>query len=610
MKRMFGLAVTLGAVLAGWAAIAGAQNPPAPPAPAEPVPVPAPVLPTTPGTVPTPSPIAPVAPVTMTPQPPAPAAPETPAPAQPPAPSQSDSPTPASPATPAPMPPQPTPMTAAPAQPAPVPMEQSSAQPIPAAIVTGQPVDPNVDLGPGQDANNPTGRQEPAVSIEWIGPASAKVGQACDYTILVRNACNIPVQQALVRVRLLGGAAVIATEPRAIAEENILMWEVGTLLPKQEKALQMRLMSNQRGDVAAQAWVTFTGSSAMRIKVREPKLAIKAAAPQKAMVGDTCIYTLTVNNPGDGVCEHVKLHTTLSDGLTHPSGNKIDYDLGNLAAGESRTVQVVCLTKNGGEQSCEVLAEANAGLKATDKAVAMVVVPRLDLEAKGPKLRYLDRKAVYTFKVTNPGDAPAANVMLSDVLPAGLKFAQADHGGRHDFATKTVSWFLGEIGPGQSKEVSVEVMCTATGEFLQKVHAQASRGLKVEGEAMTRVEGLSAVQLEMVDLEDPIELNGETIYEIRITNTGTKTETDVKLACTLPADKMEFKTATGPTPFAVVGNEVVFEPLAKLAPRADAIYRVTVKCKAAGIAHFKSRITSAILTDPVTKEEATRIYAD
>src|SRR5439155_1487165 len=57
------------------------------------------------------------------------------------------------------------------------------------------------------DPGNPTGRQEPAVSIEWLGPAAAKVGQAGDYTILVRNACNIPVQQVLVRVRLSAGAA-------------------------------------------------------------------------------------------------------------------------------------------------------------------------------------------------------------------------------------------------------------------------------------------------------------------------------------------------------------------------------------------------------------------
>jgi hypothetical protein len=37
---------------------------------------------------------------------------------------------------------------------------------------------------------------------------------------------------------------------------------------------------------------------------------------------------------------------------------------------------------------------------------------------------------------------------------------------------------------------------------------------------------------------------------------------------------------------------------------------VKVKCTVPGIAHFKARLSSAVLTEPVTKEEATRIYAD
>src|SRR5205085_3936726 len=138
---------------------------------------------------------------------------------------------------------------------------------------------------------------------------------------------------------------------------------------------------------------------------------------------------------------------------------------------------------------------------------------------------------VYTIKISNPGDAPAANVMISDVLPAGFRFVTADGGGQLDGANRTVSWFLGEVGPGQSREVNVEVMCVATGEFTHKVAAQASRGLKVEGETQTRVEGLSALQLDVSDVEDPVEVNGYATYEIRVTNTGSQTETDVKIVC-------------------------------------------------------------------------------
>ncbi len=489
----------------------------------------------------------------------------------------------------------------------PAPLEKP-AQPIHADMHT-ESVGAREDIGPGVTENNPTGRQEPAVSLEWIGPPAAKVGTPADYTIVVRNVCNIAVQQVLVRVRLHQGIQVVATEPKAVSEENVLMWEVGALLPKQERNLQLKMLCPTRGDVNCQAWVTFTGSSAMRIRVREPKLMIKVNAPEKVLIGDPCTFLVTVSNPGDHPAERVKIHCDLTAGLEHAKGNKVDFDVGNLAAGETRSVQVICGTKTGGEQKCEAFSEADGGLKAADKAIANVITPNLKLQADGPKLKYLDRRAVYTVTVSNPGDAPAYNVMVSDVVPPGFKFLRADNGGRHDFSTRTVSWFVGELGPNQSREVKFECLAVNPGEFHHKFQARASRGIHDQTEWITRVEGLSSILMELVDLDDPIEVGAETAYEIRVTNTGSKTETNVKLVCIIP-DKMQFKSATGPAKFQQNGNEIVFEPIPRLAPRADAIFRVTVKTTAPGVVHFKSRLTSTLLVDPVTKEEATRIYSD
>jgi uncharacterized repeat protein (TIGR01451 family) len=472
------------------------------------------------------------------------------------------------------------------------------------------PADDHEVGGPGVEPGNTTGRQEPAVSVEWIGPPTAKVGRPAEYTVAIRNVCNVPVQQVMVRVRIPGGMTVSATEPKPTASENnVLMWELGTMLPRTEKNLQMKLMAEGKGTMGCQAWVTFTGSTANRIKVIEPKLILKAQGPDKVLVGDGATFILTVTNPGDGPAEQVKLHAALSEGLKHPKGNKVDFDLGNLNAGESRSVQVICAADQGGAQICDALAEAEEGLKSQDKATVNVIMPRLDLEVAGPKLRYLDRKAVYVLKVTNPGDAPATNVTVNDIVPAGFKFSGASDGGRHDFSTRTVTWFVGEVGPTQSKEVKMECVAINPGEFKFLGSAQAARGLKVEKEHITRVEGLSAIMLEVVDTEDPIEVGAETSYEIRVTNTGSKTETNLKLVCTIP-DEMQFKTAQGPARFHEQGKDVIFDELPRLAPRADAIYRITVKGITPGDVRFKAQITSTNLTKPVLEMESTRIYED
>jgi hypothetical protein len=457
--------------------------------------------------------------------------------------------------------------------------------------------------------DNTTGRQEPAVSLEWVGPPTAKVGQPADFALVVRNACLIPVQQVMVRVRVPNGMIIAATEPKAIVENNVVVWNLDTLLAKQEKNLQMKLVPEARGDLTPQAWVTFTGCSVMRVKVREPKLVLKASAPDKVLVGDAAAFSLTVSNPGDGSADQVKIHALLSEGLEHARGNKVDFEVGNLAAGESRSVQLICGTKSGGVQKCEGMADAEGGLTARDQVAVNVIQPRLDLVLSGPALRYLERKALYSLKVTNPGDAPAANVTVSDVVPTGFKVLAASDGGRHDFSTRTVSWFLGEIGPNQTREVKLEVQAINPGEHKHKASAAGARGLRAESELTTRVEGLSALLLEMVDTEDPIEVGGDTAYEVRITNTGSKTETDIKLVATVP-DKMEFKNAQGPARYREEGKTIVFEPIEKLAPRADAIFRINVKAQEAGTVRFKIQVTSTNLVEPVIKMEATRIYAD
>jgi uncharacterized repeat protein (TIGR01451 family) len=260
-------------------------------------------------------------------------------------------------------------------------------------------------------------------------------------------------------------------------------------------------------------------------------------------------------------------------------------------------------------QKCACLAEAEGGLAAGNTVSVNVVSPRLDLQAVGPGLRYLDRKALYTLRVMNQGDAIATNVTVADVVPAGFKVLAATDGGRHDSNTRTVSWFLGEIGPGQAREVKFEAQAIDIGEQKHLVSAVGARGLRTESEMVTRVEGVSAMALDLTNAEDLIEVGAETTYEVRVANTGSKTETDIKLVAVMP-DKMEFKNVVSPVPHHLEGKSIIFDPIEKLAPRAEATVKITVKALEAGSVRFKAQVSSANLVEPVLKMEPTRIYSD
>jgi uncharacterized repeat protein (TIGR01451 family) len=437
------------------------------------------------------------------------------------------------------------------------------------------------------------------------------LGQAIPCQLVVRNTSSAPVHQVVVRLPLGEGMTCKLTEPVAVSEGGVLTWSLGTMQAGQTQRLEMHLVGTTRGALACQAQATFTTTVANMIYIREPMLALKLRVPDKIVAGEAVTVALTASNPGDGPTESIKLRLQLPEGLEHPRGRVVDVELGDLSPKDSRTVQVVCRAKTGGVHKCQASASADNNLSASDAGQIEVLVPRLEVAVAGPQLRYLDRQATYVVKLSNPGTTVANNVNVHEVLPAGFKFQSATSGGRFDQKTRLVSWNVGELLPGQSKEFQFAALAVAVGPQRHAVSASADGGLKTDGELMTKVEGLSALVIEVVDTDDPVEVGADTTYEIRVANDGTKAETNLEVVCSLP-DKMEFKNAqcAAGCRFRVEGRDVIFEALPRLAPRADVIYRVQVRAQAAGDVRCRVRVRSDNITEPVLREENTRIYND
>jgi hypothetical protein len=462
---------------------------------------------------------------------------------------------------------------------------------------------------PDTKPTGPAAREESAVSLEWVGPTTLKVGAPAEYTVVARNMCTIPLHKVVVQVKVPGGAKVAGTEPKAHGTDSVLMWDLGTLAPRQETPVKLRFVPPTRGEMVCQAWVTFTGSTALKVQVREPKLEVAVRAPEKVTIGDPLTVVAAVSNPGDHAADGVKVAVALGAGLEKSPGAKQVVEIGTLAAGETREVKVPCVARTAGAHKCDITADGDIGLKAVGAATILVVQPKLELEVAGPKLRYLDRKAIYTVKVTNPGDAAATEVVVSHVVPTGFKFAAADAGGKFDPASHSIRWAVGEVGPGQAKELKCELVASGTGDFTLAVAAAGARGVKAEKAVATRVEGLSALGMEVADSDDPVEVGADTTYEIRVANTGSKDETDVKVVCTIPP-QMKFKAADGPGRFEMTGAEVVFDPVKRLPAHGDVIYKVTCTAMTKGDARFKATLTAGGLTEPVTRQESTRVYSE
>jgi hypothetical protein len=139
--------------------------------------------------------------------------------------------------------------------------------------------------------------------------------------------------------------------------------------------------------------------------------------------------------------------------------------------------------------------------------------------------------------------------------------------------------------------------------------AQADRGLEAKAEAAIHVDGIAALMLEVVDLDDPVEVGAETSYEIRVVNQGTAACTGLQIVATVP-NEMATRDAEGPSTYRIQGQQVIFAPLPKLASHADVLYRVKVRGIKPGDVRFKVQMSCDQLQRPVYEEESTHVYGD
>jgi hypothetical protein len=190
-----------------------------------------------------------------------------------------------------------------------------------------------------------------------------------------------------------------------------------------------------------------------------------------------------------------------------------------------------------------------------------------------------------------------------------MQFISADKSGKYETSSKSISWFLGRLEPGQSTTVSFELMSSTIGEFALQATVQSDAGVRSEARTNTRVEGTASLAMEIVDLDDPVEIGTETAWEVRVRNDGSMAANTIAVGCELPQG-VELISAKGPTEAAAERRMVLFKALKQLAPGQQAVYRIHVKGTTEGVHRLRTRITSDSLDEPLLMEEATKFYAD
>ena len=475
------------------------------------------------------------------------------------------------------------------------------------------------------------GRLAPSVSVEAVCPETVVFGQELKYDLVVKNTGAVAVASVRLEDEIPAGARFVGSDPQAEVNGDRIAWVVGALEPGAERRVSVRVKPADEGEVRSRATVSFAVSVDARSRVTRPRLAASIVGAEVCRAGEETTFQIKVTNSGSGPATKMMLQARLSDGLVHPQGMIIEAELQAVLPGDTKVVPLKVAAAKAGLQWCQISIGADGSPDATAKASVNVVEPVLVVKQTGPAKCLVRAEPVFGIELSNPGTAATDPVQLYAVVPDGFEFVQASDGGGFSPTNRAVGWSLPALAPGSVRAVSLKLRAVAATDALLRTIATASppqpaggpvaaagvgvavraggRVLETKAETAIKAEGVAAIRFEVLDVEDPVEVGKEALYEIRVMNQGTGDCTNVQLAAVM-ADGTAFTGSSGPTQIKAQGQQLLFEPIPKLGAKDVVVYKVRVRGTVAGDLRFSVQLRCDQVTTPISKDESTKFYKE
>lgn len=447
-----------------------------------------------------------------------------------------------------------------------------------------------------------------AIGIEKGVPSEVRLGQPFTYKICVTNLTSLPLQDVVVTEAPQANFRYESSDPAAQqGPGGSLVWALGELGPNEQRCIDVTGVATGGDIVGTCATVTYNTELCTTIPVVAPELRLVKRGPAEVLRCEPIDYIFEVSNTGTGTIRNVKVSDPLPEGLQTASGSReITFNVDSLAPGQTRSFQAQVQATRPGTYTNRATASAAEGLQANSGTVTTAVrAPRLEITKTGTRTSFIGRTATYRITVRNVGDGPARDARVVDQLQPGLAFRSASDGGTA--SGQTVTWNLGTLEPGASRTVEVVTTSTTAAELCNTATASAFCAEAVTAQACTEFTGIPAILLEVIDIEDPVEVGGQTTYVITATNQGSAPDNNIAITCQLE-NAQAFVSAGGATQGTAAGQTVTFAPLPVLGVGQRAEWRVTIRATSGGDIRFAVQMDTDNLNRPVRETEATNQY--
>jgi uncharacterized repeat protein (TIGR01451 family) len=441
--------------------------------------------------------------------------------------------------------------------------------------------------------------------VQVIGANNVALGQPLLFAIQVRNSSLVgPVSNVQVELPLPPAGRFLRSDPPAEVKADRLSWYLGNIEAAGQRRLAVQVMPSDAGPLDLRPVVRFSPPVGLRAEIVRPPFGVSVTAPETASVGGHITLQIVLSNNRNVPIQRIVLRDKLPPGLQHPQGKEVQAELGPLGPNEVKTIRLETTASTAGQQINEVVAwadYADGRHEAKSECVTQVAQPTLALSLDGPRSGALNEEIDFRLTLEVPGEGTAANVHLAQYLPEGLEFVSASTGGTYDAKQRLIVWGLGTLNAKQRANVTFKLRGKTAGDWALPAAGGATGMTEARTTRAIHLDAIPTLALELPPPNGPLDAGSETVYELRVANTGNVAATDVVVVVWLPAE-LQAVRGEGPSAARTQPQQVVFEPLAQLGPRADTVYRIRVRGTRAGQGRFRALLQANALPRPIVHE--------
>ncbi|HBN76691.1 MAG TPA: hypothetical protein DD473_12910 [Planctomycetaceae bacterium] len=485
------------------------------------------------------------------------------------------------------------------AEPAPLELNDQPAAPKDDVLIGGARVDNDLSVS----------MLQPKIELHKNAPDNAVLGQPLIYTIEIENAGEVSVRDVIVEDKFPAGTKLTGTIPRAELVEKTLHWKFDELKPGERKKILVRVVPIESGKIGSVSTVSYKSTVSSQTMVTAPRLEIELTCTEEVALNEPVQVQFLVTNSGEGDAQNVILRNLIPDGLEHPAGTDLEYEIGQLKGGEQKEINLTMVARKVGGLENVASVKADGDVSAQGKVKVNVIESVMSVAHSGPTRRFVGHVAEYKTAVQNNSSRVLENVRLVAQVPPGFEFQSATEKGMYNDQLRSITWVIPQLQPKEKLEVSSKLEPSKVGAQNLIVTAEDASGHEAEISTMVKIEGFPSLAVRIPDVRGPVSQGERVSLRFKVVNRGSAEASQVAVTCKIPP-QLQYISANGPVTGVQNGASITFKPMAKLMPNEEATFDLVFSAAQAGDGRVEFDVLADQITTPLKHQEQVIVYGE